>query len=122
MFSCMAAAAGFLAGWGLILAWHVLAGGPPAPLANGLAYGSLAVVALALVGRCAVKWHPALKRAAALLGCAMLAGIDIGLSGLHGEAGQKLFFAALLGVALVVLAARHAPAPLRRKWLGEGDA
>jgi hypothetical protein len=54
-----------------------------------------------------------------LLACAALAGMDARLGGLHGEAWQKLFFAALLGVALVVLAARHAPAGLRRRWLGK---
>jgi peptidoglycan/LPS O-acetylase OafA/YrhL len=121
MFSCLAAATGFLGGWALILTWHALAGGPPDPLTNGLAYAALAIVAMALVGRCAVKWHPALKRVAALLGCAILAGVDVGFSGQYGEDEQKLFFAALLGMALVVLVSRHAPAALRRKWLGEGN-
>ena len=120
MFSCVAAAAGFLGGWGLILVWHAEAGGMPSALANGLSYGTLAIYAVALAGRCAAKWHPALKRVAALLGCAILAGVDIGITGLQGEAAQKTFFAALLGIALVVLAARHVPAGLRSKWLGEG--
>lgn len=122
MFSCTAGAAGFLGGWALILAWHALAGETPGILANGLAYAGLGMAAMAFVSRCAATWHAALRRVAALLACAVLAGADIGLSGLHGEAGQELFFAALLGIALVVLAARHAPASWRRKWLGEGDA
>jgi peptidoglycan/LPS O-acetylase OafA/YrhL len=122
MFSCAGGAAAFLAGWALILAWHAMDGGASASLANGLSYAALAILAMGLVGRCAAQWHPALKRVSALLACAVLAGVDIGLSGPHGEAGQKSFFAALLGIALVVLAARHAPAGLRRRWLGEGSA
>jgi peptidoglycan/LPS O-acetylase OafA/YrhL len=118
MFSCMAGAAVFLAVWALILVWHALVGGTPGALANGLAYAGLAIVAAAFISRCAIGWHPALKRASVLLTCAALAGVDVGLSDMHGEAGQKLFFAALLGIALVVLAARHAPASLRSKWLG----
>lgn len=121
MFSCTAGAAGVLALWVLIFVWHVLAGEPPGILANGLAYAGLGMAAMAFVSRCAAAWHAALRRVAALLACAILAGADIGLSGLRGEAGQELFFAALLGIALVVLAARHAPASWRRKWLGEGD-
>lgn len=119
MFSCMARAAGFLALWTLILVWHVLAGEPPGVLANGLAYAGLGMAAMAFVSRC-IAAHAALRRVAALLACAALAGVDVGLSGLRGEAGQEVFFAALLGIALVVLTARHAPAGLRRKWLGEG--
>lgn len=122
MFSCMAAAAGFLGGWALILVWHVQAGAMPALPANGLAYAALAAYAAAMAGRCAAKWHPALRRVAILVACAALAGIDVGLAGLAGEAGQKAFFAALLGIALVVLAARHAPAGLRRRWLGKDSA
>lgn len=122
MYSCVAWAAAFAAGWGLILAWHVMGGGMPNLLANGLAYAVLAIIAMGVAGRCTPKWHPALKRVAALLACAILAGIDVGLAGQSGEAAQKLFFAALLGIAVVVLAARHAPAGLRRKWLGEGGA
>lgn len=120
MFSCAAGAAGFLAVWFLILAWHALAGEMPGALANGLAYAGLGAAAMAFISRCAASWHAAFRRVVALLTCAGLAGADIGLSGLRGEAGQKLFFAALLGIALAVLAARHAPASLRRKWLGEG--
>lgn len=119
MFSCVAGAAGFLAVWTLILIWHALAGGTPGALANGLAYAGLGIVAMMFISRCAARWHPPLKRVSVLLACAVLAGADVGLSGLYREAGQELFFAALLGIALVVLAARHAPAALRRKWLGE---
>lgn len=119
MFSCVALAAGFLGSWALILLWHAQAGGAPPALANGLAYATLAVYAMAVIGRCATKWHPAFKRVAALLACAILAGADVGISGLQGEAAQKTFFAALLGVALVVLAARHAPLALRQRWLGK---
>ena len=119
MFGCLAGIAGILAGWGMVLAWHAQAGGMPNALASGLAYAGLAAAVMALVSRCAAGWHAALKRMSALLACAILAGIDVGLSGLHGEAGQRLFFAALLGVALVVVAARHAPGGLRRRWLGE---
>lgn len=119
MLSCVVAAAGFLGGWALILFWHVQVGGMPSLPANGLAYAALAAYALALVGRCAAKWHPALKRVAVLIACAALAGIDIGIVDLAGEAAQKAFFAALLGIALVVLAARHAPAGLRQRWVGK---
>ena len=118
MFSCVAAAAGFLGGWALILAWHVQVTEMPILPANGLAYAALAIYAMALTGRCAPRWHPALKRVAVLIACAALAGIDIGIAGLAGEAAQKTFFAALLGIALVVLIARHAPTALREKWLG----
>lgn len=90
--------------------------------ANGLAYAALAICAMAIAGRCMAKCHPALNRMAILIACASLAGIDVGISGLQGEAAQKAFFAALLGIALVVLAARHAPAALRRRWLGKGSA
>lgn len=122
MFSCWSAAAGFLGGWVLILTWHLLAGAAPLLLVNGLLYAALAVYAMALASRCAAKWHPALRRVTTLIACAVLAGADIGLSGLQGESAQKSFFAALLGIALVVLAARHAPAGLRRRWLGmDGD-
>lgn len=119
MFSCAAWAAGFLGGWALILSWHALAGGVPSLPANGLAYAALAACALAAIGRCTAQWPPALKRVAALIACAMLAGADAGITGLQGEAAQKAFFAALLGIALMVLAARHAPAALRRRWLGK---
>lgn len=122
MFSCVAAVAGFLGGWALILAWHAQAGGMPGLPANGLAYAALAVYAMALAGRCAAKWHPALRRVSALIACAILAGADVVISGLPGEAAQKTFFAALLGIALVVLAARHAPAGLRQRWLGDNGA
>lgn len=122
MFSCVAAAAGFLGGWALILAWHVRAGGAPDLLAGGLAYAALAVYAMALAARCAPTWHPALRRVAVLLGCAVLAGIDAGIAGLQGETAQKAFFAALLGIALVAMAARHAPAALRQRWFGKGGA
>lgn len=119
MLSCAAWAAGFLSGWALILLWHALAGGVPSMPANALAYAALAVCALTAIGRCAAQWLPALKRVAALIACAMLAGADAGITGLQGEAAQKSFFAALLGIALVVLPARHAPAGLRRRWLGK---
>jgi peptidoglycan/LPS O-acetylase OafA/YrhL len=119
MFSCVAAAAWVVAGWALILFWHARSGEIPGTLTNGLAYAGLAIMAMALIFRCAAKWHPALRRVFALLVCAAMAGVDTGLGGLHGEAGQKLFFSALLGIALVVLAARHAPAGLRRRWLGD---
>lgn len=122
MFSCVAAAAGFVLGWVLILFWHVQGGGSPVLTANGLAYAMLAICALAGIGRCGAKWLPALKRVAALIACAVLAGVDIGITGLQGEVAQKTFFAALLGIALVVLAARLAPAGLRRRWLGGEDA
>jgi hypothetical protein len=121
MFSCVAGAAGFLGVWALILIWHALGGMPGAPV-NGLAYAGLGIVAMMYVGRCLAQWHPALKRISVLLACVALAGVDVGLSGLRGEPGQKLFFAALLGIALVVLAARHAPASWRRKWLGDSGA
>jgi peptidoglycan/LPS O-acetylase OafA/YrhL len=121
MFSCVVGVAGLLAAWALILAWHVQTGGMPALPANGLAYAALAAYAAALAGRCATKWHPALRRVATLIACAVLAGVDVGIAGLQGETAQKTFFAALLGIALVVLAARHAPAGLRRRWLG-GEA
>jgi peptidoglycan/LPS O-acetylase OafA/YrhL len=122
MFSCVAATAGFLGGWALILSWHMQAGGMPPLPANGMAYAALAIYAGALVGRCAAKWHPALKRVAVLIACAALAGADVGITGLAGEDAQKTFFAALLGIALVVLAARHAPAALRQRWLGKDGA
>lgn len=115
----MAAAAGFVGGWILILIWHMRAGGMPSLLVNGLAYAALAIYAVALAGRCAEKLHPALRRVAVLSVCAVLAGIDVGIADLQGEAAQKAFFAALLGIALVVLVARHAPAGLRRRWLGD---
>lgn len=118
MFSCMAGAAMLLLAWVLVLVWHALGGGTPVALANGLAYAGLGIIAMMVISRCAPGWHPALKRVSVLLTCAALAGVDVGLSGLRGEPGQKLFFAALLGIALVVLAARHAPASLRSKWLG----
>lgn len=121
MFSCTARAAGFLALWALILIWHALAGEPPGVLANGLVYAGLGMAAMAFVSRCAAA-HAALRRVAALLVCAVLAAVDVGLSGLRGETGQELFFAALLGIALVVLAARHAPAALRQRWLGKESA
>lgn len=120
MHSCVGAVGGVLAGWGLILVWHAQKGGMPEPLTNGLAYAGLTIIAMALIGRCAAnKWHPALKRVYALIALAMLAGLDVALSGVHGETGQKTFFAALLGIALVILVGRHAPAGLRRRWLGE---
>jgi peptidoglycan/LPS O-acetylase OafA/YrhL len=122
MFSCVAAAAGFLGGWALVLVWHVLAGEIPMLPANGLAYAALAIYGMALIGRCVSKWPAALKRVAVLIACAALAGIDVGITGLQGEAAQESFFAALLGIALVVLAARHAPAGLRQRWLGKGCA
>lgn len=122
MYSCVAAAAGFLGVWALIVAWHVQAGGMPALPVNGLAYAALAAYAAALAGRCAAQWHPALRRVATLIVCAVLAGADVGITGLQGEAAQKSFFAALLGIALVILAARHAPAGLRRHWLGGENA
>lgn len=121
MFSCVAVAAGFLGGWALILAWHVQGAETPMLPANGLAYAALAIYGMALIGRCATQWHPALKRVAVLIACAALAGIDVGITGLRGEAAQETFFAALLGIALVVLAARHAPAGLRQRWLGTGS-
>lgn len=119
MFSCVAAAVGFLGGWALILAWHAQAGEMPMLPANGLAYAALAIYGVALIGRCASKWHAALKRVAVLIACAALAGIDVGITGLQGEAAQESFFAALLGIALVVLAARHVPAGLRQRWVGK---
>jgi peptidoglycan/LPS O-acetylase OafA/YrhL len=122
MFSCVAGAAGFLGGWALILAWHTQAGGMPVLPANGVAYAVLAAYGMALIGRCAQKWHPALKRVATLIVCAILAGADIGIVDLEGEAAQQTFFAALLGIALVALAARHAPAGLRQRWLGKDGA
>lgn len=122
MYSCMAAAAGFLGAWALVLVWHVQAGGLFALPANALAYAVLAAYALALAGRCMPVWHPALKRVSVLIGGAVLAGIDVGITGLQGEDAQKGFFAALLGIALAVLAARHAPARLRRRWLGGENA
>ena len=122
MYSCMAAAAGFLGAWALVLVWHVQAGGLFALPANVLAYAVLAAYALALAGRCLPAWHPALKRVSVLIGGAVLAGIDVGITGLQGEDAQKGFFAALLGIALAVLVARHASARLRRRWLGSENA
>jgi len=122
MFSCAAWIAGFLSVWLLILAWHFQSGVPLAASANAMAYALLAIVAAAATGRCAPKWHPALKRRSSLFACTILAVVDVGLAGLAGETAQEAFFAALLGIALVVLAARHAPASLRRIWLGEGGA
>ncbi len=122
MLSCALATMGFVVGWLLILAWHAWAGGTPALLANGLAYAVLAGYATALAGRCAPKWHPALKRVATLIACAILTGVDVGISGLQGEAAQKAFFAALLGIALVVMAARHLPAGLRQGVRGKDRA
>lgn len=118
MFSCLAWTSGLLAAWCAVMVWHLQGGAPPA-LVNGLAYAGLGALAMALIGRCATTWHPALQRVSGLLFCAILAGIDVSVSGTGGEAGQKLFFAALLGIAAVVLAARHAPAAVRRRWLGE---
>lgn len=122
MFSCVAGMAGFMGGWALILAWHLQAGGMPMLPANGVAYAALAIYGMALTGRCAQKWHPALRRVATLIVCSILAGADAGIVGLEGEAAQKTFFASLLGIALVVLAARHAPAGLRQRWLGKDGA
>lgn len=122
MLSCAMGMAGFIVGWSLIPAWHVWAGGAPALLANGLAYAALAGYALALAGRCIPKWHPALKRVATLIACASLAGVDVSISGLQGEVAQKAFFAALLGIALVVMAARHLPAGLRQGVRGKDRA
>lgn len=121
MFSCRAAAAACLVASVSLLLWHWTSGAVPAAWLNGAAYGGLAVIAMAAMARCASQWHPALRRTAVLLACSILAGIDVGVSGLHGEAAQKTFFAALLGIALVVVAARHAPAVWRRRWLGEGQ-
>lgn len=118
MYSCLTCGLGLASAWIVVLAWHGL-GGEPSLLVNGLAYAVVGIFAVALVGRCAPEWHPAFKRISALLVCAILSGVDVGLSGFRGETGQKLFFAALLGIALVVLAARHAPVGLRRRWLGE---
>lgn len=112
----------FLAGWVLILVWRFLSEAALATSANVVAYALLAVIAMAAIGCCAAKWHPALKRMVALLACAILAGADAGMSGLEGEAAQKAFFAALLGIALIVLASRHAPSRLRQKWMGEGGS
>ena len=122
MFFCAGTAAGFLAGWGMILAWHSLAGSPPTSPMNGLAYAALAALAMACTGRCLANWHPALRRMSVLMACAALAGVDVGVSGLQGESAQKMFFAALLGIALVTLAARLVPAGLRRRWLGKDGA
>lgn len=122
MFFCAGMAAGFLAGWAMILAGHFLAGGPPPLPVYGLAYAALAALGMACTGRCLANWHPALRRMSVLMVCAALAGVDAGVSGLQGESAQKMFFAALLGIALVTLAARHVPAGLRRRWLGKGDA
>ncbi len=119
MHSCAIWGLGLALGWIAILAWHGQ-GGEPDLLVNGITYGVVGIFALGLVGRCAKEWHPAFKRISALLACVVLSGVDVGLSGYRGEAGQKLFFASLLGIALVVLVARHSPAGLRRCWLGEG--
>lgn len=118
MYSCLIWTASFLIAWSMVLLWH-LVGETPLLVVNGLAYAVLGIIALAFVSRCAPPWHPAFRRIAALLACAIMAGVDIGLSDHRGEVGQKMFFAALLGIALVVLAAKHAPAGLRRRWLGE---
>lgn len=93
------------------------AGFPPL-LFNGLAYAVLAATCLAAVYR-VFKLHPALGRITTLLVCSTLAGVDTGLSGLSGEAAQKHFFAALLGIALTAVLARHTPVALRRRWLGD---
>lgn len=122
MRSCVLAIVGLMLGWSLIIAWHAWADGMPALLANGLAYAALASFAIALAGRCAPKWHPALKRVSTLMACAALAGADVGISGLQGEAAQKTFFAALLGIALVVMAARHLPAGLQQGLRGKDRA
>ncbi len=122
MYSCLIWGLSLAVGWIMVLLWHVQ-GGEPLPLLNGAAYAVLGVMAVSFVSRCAPGWLPAFKRVGALLLCASLAGIDVAVSGLGGEAGQKLFFSALLGIAMVVLAARHAPRGLRRRWLAEkGDA
>lgn len=118
MYSCLVWAAVLTLTWITVLAWHAL-GGEPSLLANGLAYAAVGILAMALVARCAPAWHAAFRRICALLTCAVLSGIDIGFSGYRGETGQKLFFAALLGIAMVVLASKHVPAGLRRYWLGE---
>lgn len=122
MFFCVGTASVFLAGWGMILAWHFLAGGPQPLPVNGLAYAALAALAMACTGRCLANWHPALRRMSVLMGCAALAGVDVGVSGLQGESAQKMFFAALLGIALVTVASRYVPAGLRRRWLGKDGA
>lgn len=121
MHSCLAWVSSLSIAWILVLVWH-FSGNEPIVVANGLAYAGIGILAMALVSRCLSSWHPAFKRVSALLACAILAGVDIGLSGFRGEAGQKMFFAALLGIAIVVLAAKHAPAGLRRRWLGEDAA
>ena len=117
MQTCLIWVLAFIAVWGGILGMHVLAG-ESAVLANGLFYGVLGAVAMGVMGRCASGWHPAFRRMSGLLGCAILAGVDVGIAGIRGEPGQKLFFAALLGIALAVLFARHAPTGVRRRWLG----
>lgn len=107
--------------WLGILATHN-AGLTSLPI-NGLAYAALAALTVAAIGRYTSdngkNWHPAFSRIVVLLSCAALAGVDTGLSGLAGEAAQKLFFSALLGIALVILVARHAPTAWQRRWLGQ---
>jgi hypothetical protein len=56
-------------------------------------------------------------RLLAVLGGALAAGLEVGLLGLPGMLFLPLWTAALMGVALVSLAARLLPRPVVRVWL-----
>lgn len=75
-------------------------------LGYGAAYAAIAVLWLLALRDCKPDWHPAMHRTLALLSSVALALADTFTSGLAGEARQQLFFSALLGAAVVQVAAK----------------
>jgi hypothetical protein len=108
MRSCLAPALGALGLAVLLSGLHRFSVLPGAMLllGYGLGYAVVAILLLTVWRRCFSIWPPALHRMVALLGSACLALIDVLLAGYAAEAGQQLFFSALLGAALVQVLAR----------------
>lgn len=94
----------------LAVGLHRLTGQSSLPLylGYGVGYAIFAGFVLFALRNCRPAWHPAMQRMVTLLAGAGLAALDVFLSGLSGETAQQAFFSALLGVALVQVAAKFA--------------
>jgi hypothetical protein len=100
--------------WGLpALAPNVIA----FQVSHGVGFALFAVFLLGALARLPATPYPPVWRLLAVMGGALAAGVEVGLLGLPGVLFFPLWAAALIGVALVSLAARLLPRPVLRLWL-----
>lgn len=86
-------------------------------ISHGIGFALFTILLLGALARLAVTPYPPVWRLLAVVVGALAAGVEVGLLGLPGVLFFPLWAAALIGVALVSLAARLLPRPVLRIWL-----